>query len=242
MVEALQPRSDSPQAIEAPAALPRVDGPAQFQRPQKIHLLDVRGVSLPGRLAGPCRCFSAHAANLFGQAHLRHVTLLAPFHQPQNTARSQPANRFARRACGKVDILRQSRNRKPQPSLSFQVAVSQQMDIHDVVDHPQPQLRRHHIFDLLPKRLRIDFFSRPVPFLRAVAFLCAESSPLLSLSSPSPLTHGLSTVDSELSTERAFRHTYPAAFTIFHDRRSCRRADQRLFVVRQLAAAVGARL
>ena len=87
---------------------------------------------------------------------------LAPFHQPHNAARGQPANRFARRACGKVDIVRQPRNRKPQPSLSFQVAVPQQVDIHDVVDHRQPQLRRHHVFDLLPQRLRVDFFSRPV--------------------------------------------------------------------------------
>ena len=51
--------------------------------------------------------------------------LLAPFHQAHNALGGQPPNRFARRACGKVDILRQPRNRKPQPPLSFQVAVSQ---------------------------------------------------------------------------------------------------------------------
>lgn len=69
MVETLQPWSDSPQAIEAPAPLPRVDGPAEFQRLHEIHLLDVRGGS-PGRLACPCGGFGAHTR----PAHLvRHL-------------------------------------------------------------------------------------------------------------------------------------------------------------------------
>jgi hypothetical protein len=88
------------------------------------------------------------------------VACLAAFHQTHNAARGQPANRFARRACGKVDIVRQPRNRKPQPSLSFQVAVSQKVHIHHVVDHRQPQLRRHHILYLFPQRLRVDLFFR----------------------------------------------------------------------------------
>ncbi len=58
------------------------------------------------------------------------------------------------------------RNRKPQPSLSFQVAVPQKVHIHHVVDHPQPQLRHHHIFYLFPQRLRVDFSLRAVCFKR----------------------------------------------------------------------------
>jgi len=94
------------------------------------------------------------------------MACLAAFHQAHNAARSQPANRFARRACGKVDIVRQPWNRKPQPPFSFQPAVSQQMDIHKVVDHWQPKPWHHDIFHLFPQRPRVDSFLRAVCFKR----------------------------------------------------------------------------
>jgi hypothetical protein len=223
MVQALQPCRDSPQAIKAPPPLPRVNGPPQFNGLHEIHLLDIPG-GLLRRLPCPCRgfCPHTHPAHLVRQPHLRHMPLLAPFHQPQYAARRQPPHRLSRRASRKVDTVRQPRNRKMQPPPPFQLAVSQQMHINHMVDHRKPQLRNHHILHLPPKRPSVDLFSsfsRPAspvgarfiaPFLLLVITPVAARFLGLSLKGSASLLH-------------FSRHTRPVPFTVFHVRRSCRR-------------------
>src|SRR5580704_4802879 len=133
MVETLQPGSDLPQAVEALAALTRVNGPAQFQGLQKIHVLDAIRAPQLGSLALPLG-MGADAANLLGQAHLSHMAGLAPFHQTQSALRRQSPNGLARGAYGELDVARQPWNREPQQPLAFQPAVAQEMGIDHVID------------------------------------------------------------------------------------------------------------
>jgi hypothetical protein len=156
MVEAAHEGRKPSLAIKTTATFAGMDGPAQRPVFPEVQLLEVAAASDTQGAAG--NAADAGGPNLLGHAHLDQVTCCAAFHQPQDTARDQPAHRPPHRRMAETSATREPGNGESDPKLSLEAAMAEEMRIDGAVDRGQAQTRHKQVLDLLAHLFSVGFF------------------------------------------------------------------------------------
>jgi len=157
MIQASHPNGNSAQAVKTGATFSLVNSAPQRSSLQKIHLVEVNCGSQVGR-SKDFDSVRADGRNLLRQTHKDQVTSFAPFEQAQRPMLDQSAYRLPHRVPTKAKAPGRPFDRKTQPDLSFQSAVTQEVHVDRAVHRRKRQPRHHKVLDLFPHEFSIGFF------------------------------------------------------------------------------------
>lgn len=105
-----------------------------------------------------CGVLGKIGKNLFGEAHLHHMTSFAACDEAQRAVRGEASYGEARGAVGQTYTASQPGNGEAEPRVSFQAAMPQKITIGGAVDRPELQARHEFVVHLFPGEVSIRFF------------------------------------------------------------------------------------
>src|SRR5258708_40131943 len=156
MVQAPHLRRNLAPAVKTTAAFSVMNGLTQIPAFHEVQFF--QGVVAIAALGAADNRTCKEGGNLFRHAHLDEMTRLIALHQPQDTARDQPAHRPARRPGGEANTASEPVHGKLDAPLSFEPAVTEEMRIDSAVHWGQAQARRKNVLELFPHLSCIESF------------------------------------------------------------------------------------
>jgi hypothetical protein len=157
MVEAARARGEFGQAIEAEAAVARVNSCAADFRQQEIRLLDAGCAGAAGE-AGGHRSIGCGCANLVGQEDVDHMAGAGAFDETQGALFNEGAHGLARGRSGETNAAGEPLNGKTELEPAFEATMPQEMVIDHALDEIEAQAGHEIIFDLFPDEESIEVF------------------------------------------------------------------------------------
>lgn len=155
VVDAARTNSKPAKAIETTAAFPQMDGAAQGWMFEEVQLLEMVGAI--GTQGARIVWTGGDGGYFLGQADLDHVARFAALHQAQDAAGDEAPHGPAHGVAAEADTASEPRNGKPEPKLSFEAAVTEEMRIDDAVGGGQAEARRQ-VLELFPHLSEVEFF------------------------------------------------------------------------------------
>ena len=156
MVEAAGARGELGQAVEAEAAVTRMNGRAARFREQEIRLVEAGG-AWPAGQATRHRSVRSGGVNLVWQENLDHVASAGTLEEAQSALLHESAHGLARRSGGEANAAREPDNRKTELEPAFKTGVAQEMIIDHALNEIEAQARDELVFDLFPDQWGIEF-------------------------------------------------------------------------------------
>lgn len=157
VVEAAGARGELGQAVEAEAAVARMNGRAARFRSQEIRLLDAGGAWTAGE-ATRHRSVRSGGVNLVWQKNLDHVARAGAFEEAKSALLDESTHRLARGSFREPNAAGEPLNGKAEPELAFKAGVAQEMIIDHALNEIEAQARDELVFDLFPDEQGIEFF------------------------------------------------------------------------------------
>jgi hypothetical protein len=160
MIDALDAGTQMSQAVEAEARFSGVNGFAEEVILQEVDGLEIQGVrAMAESLSGLFRGSGAkNGANFAREKHLDHVARLAAFDQAQRATSDETTDGGASAALGDTHPAGEPAQGEMQAELAFETAVTQEMQVDDMVDHVESEMRDEEVFELFPHPYGIQFF------------------------------------------------------------------------------------